>query len=118
MSGCGPKEAPRSMIPRWRVGHRRLMLGILQLMWRRTSSTRIGLKSHPIVAPEAVEAGRHKWAEDEVGPPVLVAREWLHHPDLVGPEAVAEDRPEMSSTCLDLVVLPVIKAVMISATSS
>src|SRR5688572_17405549 len=48
-------------------------------MWRRTSSTPIGLKSHPTAAPEAVEAARH---------PGLVALEWVRHPhpvDLVGP---------------------------------
>ena len=52
-------------------------------MWRKTSSTPIGLKSHPIVAPEAVEAARHRRAEDEAGLLVLVALEWAHHPDPV-----------------------------------
>ena len=90
------------------------------MMWRRTSSTPIGLKSHPIVAPEAVEAARHRRAEDEAGLLVLVALEWAHHPDPVAqvdPEVVAEDRPETSSTRLDLVVPLVIKGVMISDTS-
>ena len=107
-------------------------------MWRRTSSKRIGLKSHPIVAPEAVEAARHRRSEDEGGLLVLVALEWAHHPDpvdqplqagragpqwfhcrvaQVDPEVVAEDHPETSSTRLDLVVLLVIKAVIIFATS-
>src|SRR5687768_8714088 len=100
-------------------------------MWRRTSSTPIGLKSDPIVAPEAVEAARHQWAEDEAGLLVLVALDpdpvdlvgparqpgwagpqWFHfRVAQVVPEVVAEDRPETSSTRLDLVVLLVIKPV-------
>jgi hypothetical protein len=93
------------------------------------------------VAPEVVEAGRHQWAEDEAGLPVLVDLEWLHYPDpvdlvrpalqslQVGPpwfpfrgaqadlEGVVVVRPRTSSPRLDLVVLLEIKAVMISGTS-